>query len=98
MSKRAVLIMAKRSMYVVLWAGDLVQKRSMAVCMVATFKYRVCMYNNPKVGHNPPPPRVVPMLRNVWFGQNGPPQLRSSRKVQAVSAYRTLLRGVDCVN
>ena len=69
------------------------------MCTVADFKYSLCVYKNPKVGHNPPPPRVVPMLTNVCFACKGPPHRRSGEEVHpAVAAYRTLSRGVDGVN
>ena len=68
-----------------------------AVCTVADFKYSLCTYKNPKVGHKPP--RVVPMLTNVWFARKGPPHRGSGREVHpVVAAYRTLSRGVDGVN
>ena len=70
-SKRAFLMMTKRSTYGVTLAGEEVQAGQTAVYMVADFKYTLCVYKNPKVGHKPP--RVVPMLTNVWFGRNGPP-------------------------
>ena len=67
------------------------------MCTVADFKYSLCTYKNPKVGHKPP--RVVPMLTNVWFARKGPPHRRSGREVHpVVAAYRTLSRGVDGVN
>ena len=56
----------------VTWAGEHVKERQTAVCTVADFKYSWCVYKNPKVGHKPP--RVVPMLTNVWFARKGPPQ------------------------
>ena len=64
-NKRAFLMMTKRSTYGVTWAGEQVQEGQMAVCTIADFKYNLCTYKNPKVGHKPP--RVVPMLTNVWF-------------------------------
>ena len=55
------------------------------------------MYKSPTIGHKPP--RVVPMLTNVWFARKGPPHRRSGREVHpVVAAYRTLSRGVDGVN
>ena len=81
----------------VTWAGEQVPKGQTAVCTVADFKYSLCVYKNPKVGHKPP--RVVPMLTNVWFARKGPPHQRSGREVHpVVAAYRTLSRGVDGVN
>ena len=45
------------------------------------------------------PPRVVPMLTNVWFARKGTPHQRSMREVHpVVAAYRTLSRGVDGMN
>ena len=60
-----VVDMTKRSTYGVTWAGEQMQEGQTAVCTVADFKYSLCVYKNPKVGHKPP--RVVPMLTNVWF-------------------------------
>ena len=96
-NKRPFLMMTKRSTYGVTWAGEHVQEGQTAVCTVADFKYSLCTYKNPKVGHKPP--RVVPMLTNVWFARKGPPHQRSGREVHpVVAAYRTLSRGVDGVN
>ena len=96
-NKRAFLMMTKRSTYGVTWAGKQVQEGQTAVCTVAHFKYSLCVYKKPKVGHKPP--RVVPMLTNVWFARRGPPHRRSGREVHPVlAAYRTLSRGVDGVN
>ena len=64
-NKRAFLMMTKRSMYGVTWAGEQVEEGETAVCTVADLKYSLCVYKNPKVGHKPA--RVVPMLTNVWF-------------------------------
>ena len=50
-SKRAFLMMTKRSTYGVTWAGEQVQERQTAVCIVAHFNYSLCVYKNPKVGH-----------------------------------------------
>ena len=96
-NKRAFLMMTTRSTYGVTWAGEQVQVGQTAVCTVADFKYSLCVYKNPKVGHKPP--RVVPMLTNVWFARKGPPHRPSGREVHpVVAAYRTLSRGVDGVN
>ena len=79
------------------WAGELVHEGQTAMCTVADSKYTLCVYKNPKVRHKPP--RVVPMLTNVWFARKGPPHRRSGREVHhVVAAYRTLSRGVDGVN
>ena len=64
-SKRAFLMMTKRSTYGVTWAGEHVQEGQTAVCTVVDLKYSLCVYKNPKVGHKPL--RVVPMLTSVWF-------------------------------
>ena len=86
-------MLTKRSTCGVTWAGMQVQEGQTAVCTVAYFKYSLCVYKNPKVGHQPP--RVVPMLTNVWFARKGPPHRRGGREVHpVVAAYRTLLRGV----
>ena len=96
-SKRAFLMMKKRSTYGVTWAGEQEQEEQTAVCTVADWKYSLCVYKNPIVGHKPP--CVVPMLTNVWLALKGPPHRRSGREVHpVVAAYRTLSRGVDGVN
>ena len=89
-SKRAFLMMAKRSTYGVTLASEQVQEGQTAVCTFADFKYRVCVHKNPKVRHKPP--RVVPMLTNVWFARKGPPHRRSGREV-----HRTNM-GSSCTN
>ena len=97
-NKRAFLVMTKRSMCGVTWAGEQVQEGQTAVCSVADFKYSLCVYKNPKVGHEPPP-GVVPMLTNVWFARKGPTHHRSGQEVHPVVAvYRTLSRGVYGMN
>ena len=78
-SKRAFLMMTKRSTYGVTWAGEHVQEGQMAVCTVADLKYSSCVCNNLKVGHKPP--RVVPMLTNVWCARKGTHHRRSGREV-----------------
>ena len=96
-SKLAFLMMTKRSTYGVTWAGEQMKEGQTAVCTVADFKFSLCVYKNPKVGHKPP--RAVPMLTNVRFARKGPTHRRSSWEVQpVVAAYRTLSRGVDRVN
>ena len=72
-SERAFLMMTKRPTYGVTWVREQVQEGQTAVCTVADFKYSLCFYMNPKVGHKPP--RAVPMLTNVWFAQKGPPAI-----------------------
>ena len=90
-------MMKNMSTYGVMWAGEQVHEGQTAVCTVAAFKYTLCVYKNPKVGHKLP--RVVTILRNVWFARKGPPHRRSGREVHpVVAAYRTLSRGVDGVN
>ena len=96
-NKRAFLMMTKRSTYGVTWAGEQVQEGQTAVCTVADFKYSLCVYKNPTVGHKPS--SVVLMLTNVWFARGQPPHRQSGREVHpVVAAYRTLSRGVDGVN
>ena len=92
--------MMKRSTYGVTWAGDQVQEGQTAVCTVAGFKYDFLLVQESEGrAQPPPPPRVVPMLTNVWFARKGPPHRRSGREVHpVVAAYRTLSRGVDGVN
>ena len=53
-SKRAFLLMTKRSTYGVTWAGEQVKEGQTVVCTVADFKYSWCVYKNPKVGHKHP--------------------------------------------
>ena len=81
-NKRPFLMMTKRSTYGVTWAREQVQEGQTAVCTVADFKYSLCTYKNPKVGHKPS--RVVPMLTNVWCARKGPPHRRSRREVHPV--------------
>ena len=96
-NKRAFLMMTKRSTHAVTWTGEQVQEGETAVCTVADLKYSLCVYKNPRVGHKPP--RVVPMLMNVWFAQRQPPRRRSNREVHpVVAAYGTLSCGVNGVN
>ena len=96
-SKRAFLVMTKRSTCGVTWPGEHVKDGQTAVCSVAHFRYSLCVYKNPNVGHKRP--RVVPMLMIVWFVEKVPRHRRSGREVHpVVAAYRTLSRGVNGVN
>ena len=80
-------MMTKHSTHGVDTAVQLLAEGQTASCTVDDARYAMVVFKNPKVGHTPP--RVVPMLTNVYFLRAGPVHRRSGYEVNpVVASYR----------
>ena len=77
-------------------AGDTIQAGQTAVATVDGRKYALQVYKQLKTGGKPP--KLVPILCNVWYAARGPLH-HTRRKIHPlVAAYCQVARGVDSAN
>ena len=93
---RPFITMVRKDMAGVQQAGDTIQAGQTAVATVEGQKYALQVYKQPKTGGKPP--KLVPILSNVWYAARGPLHHTALEIHPLVVAYRQVAREVDCAN
>ena len=76
--------------------GDTIQAGQAAVATVDGHTYALQVYKQPKTRGKPP--KLVPILSNVWYAARGPPHHTGLEIHPLVAAYRQVAWGVDSAN
>ena len=93
---RPFITMVRKDTAGVLQAGDRIQAGQTAVATVDGHKYALQVYKQPKTGGKPP--KLVPILSNLWYAARGPLHHTGREIHPLVAAYRQVARGVDSAN
>ena len=93
---RPFITMVRKDTAGVQQGGETIQAGQTAVASVDGHKYALRVYKQPKTGGKPP--KLAPILSNVWYAARGPLHHTGREIHPLVAAYRQLARGVDSAN